>query len=95
MFVDVPAAGADLGFMGLDYIGTWRMIAVRRGTPPEIQDALRRAFRAVYDSEEYREWAAENGLDLIPGWMEPEEAEALWRETYTNMVDLFTRLGRI
>ena len=91
---DIPAAG-EFGMKGWELAGTWRGFAVRKGTPQPIVDKLVTVFKKVYDSEQYQQYAKENGLDVVPGWMGPEEFGKLWEGNYTAFEKVFRRLGRI
>ncbi|MDX9860814.1 MAG: tripartite tricarboxylate transporter substrate binding protein [Rhodospirillales bacterium] len=91
---DIPAAG-EFGMKGWELAGTWRGFAVRKGTPQPIVDKLAATFKKVYDSEKYQQYAKENGLDVVPGWMGPEEFGKLWEDNYTAFAKVFKRLGRI
>jgi tripartite-type tricarboxylate transporter receptor subunit TctC len=93
-FKDTPAAG-ELGIKGMDAFGTYRCFAVRKETPKEIQDYLVAALKKAYDSPEYQQWAKENVLDVVPGWMGPEELGKLWRDNLRDYTEVFTKLGRL
>lgn len=92
---DITAAG-EVGMAGIwDLAGTWRGFAVRKGTPQPVIDKLVTAFKTVYDSEKYQQYAKDNGLDVVPGWMGPEEFGKLWKSNYTAFDKVFRKLGRI
>lgn len=93
-FKDVPCTD-ELGYYGLDGIGTWRGFAVRKGTPQEYIDKLEAAFKKVFDSEEYQAFAHANNLDLVSGWMGQEEFAELWKTSYEEFTKVFTELGRL
>jgi tripartite-type tricarboxylate transporter receptor subunit TctC len=92
---DTPSAG-ELGITGMEALaGTFRFFAVRKGTPQEIVDKLVTVFRKIYDSPEYQKWSEENVLNLIPGWMGPQELKKLWDDTNREYTAVFTQLGRL
>ena len=91
---DITAAG-ELGLKGWDLAGTWRGFAVRKGTPQPITDKLVAVFEKVYKSDQYQTYAKENGLDVTPGWMGPEEFGKLWVSNYAAFTKAFKKLGRI
>jgi tripartite-type tricarboxylate transporter receptor subunit TctC len=94
LLANVPYAG-QFGISGLNALGTWRSWVVRKDTPPEVQARLLTAFQNVYNSQAYQEWAADNGLDMIPGWLGPQETRALFHSTITLLTDTFNSLGRL
>ncbi len=91
---DVPSAG-ELGLKGWEGMGTFRGFSVKKGTPQAAIDRLKTAFRHVYDSPEYQKWTKENGLDVTPGWMDPEPFGKLWVTDVAIFTTLFEGLGRI
>lgn len=90
----IPSAG-ELGLKGWDLAGTWRGFAVRKGTPQAVVDRLATTFKKIYDSAEYQKYAKENGLDVTPGWMGPEEFGKLWKSNLVAFTKAFQRLGRL
>ena len=94
LLADIPFAG-QFGIYGTDALGTWRSWTVRRDTPPEVQARLRTALYNVFNSPAYQEWAVENGLDIVPGWLGPQEARELWTYTVNLLTETFTAVGRI
>lgn len=93
-FKDVPCTD-ELGYYGLEGVGTWRGFAVKKGTPQDIIDKLEAAFKVVFESEEYQKYAHENSLDLVSGWQSEEEFGELWESTYEDFSKTFKELGRI
>ncbi|MDR1829024.1 MAG: tripartite tricarboxylate transporter substrate binding protein [Methylobacteriaceae bacterium] len=91
---DTPAAG-ELGLKGLGALGTWRGFAVKKGTPQPVIDRWVAAFKKIYDTPEYQNYAKENGLDLNPGWMGPEEFGKLWKDNEATFREVFVELGRV
>ena len=90
----VPSAG-ELGIMGMCDFSTYRFFAVRRGTPQEVIDRMLVVLRNAYDNPEYRRYAAAHSLDLIPGWMGPEELARRWVRDIGLFTETFRRLGRL
>ncbi|MBZ4655119.1 MAG: transporter substrate-binding protein [Peptococcaceae bacterium] len=60
-FPDVPTfkeLGYDINF------GTWRGLAVPKGTPDNVKKVLADAFKKGYDSQEFQDFAKKAGLGL-------------------------------
>lgn len=59
----------ELGIEGT--VGSWRGIAVPRGTPRGIVEKLEKAIRTVIESWELREFMTTNGFGIV--WMGSSE----------------------
>lgn len=71
---DVPNL-AEAGYENLDVPGgSFRSIAVRKGTPEEVQQTIADAFEAAFNSEAYTTFMDEQGI--IPAFATMDEAEA-------------------
>lgn len=71
---DVPNL-AEAGHANLDVPGgSFRSIAVRKGTPEEVKETIARAFDAAFHSDAYTTFMDEQGI--IPAFATGEEAEA-------------------
>jgi tripartite-type tricarboxylate transporter receptor subunit TctC len=93
-FKDVPCTG-ELGYKGMDALGTWRAFFVKKGTPKPIMDKLTGAFKRVYDSPTYQKYAKDNLLDITPGWLGPEDTAKLVQDCTKIYADVFKQLGRL
>ncbi|HWP50731.1 MAG TPA: tripartite tricarboxylate transporter substrate binding protein [Clostridia bacterium] len=71
--------------------GSWRGFAVKKGTPQEIVDYLEEILQKVYDSTEYRQMAANDRSDLIPGYMDAETYGQLWQEQLSGFKKVFSK----
>ena len=94
LLADVAYAG-QFGLYGLNALGTWRAWVVRRDTPQEVQDLLVTAFHNVFNSPTYQAWAVENDLDMIPGWLGPQDTRTLFEYTLYLVTDTFRAMGRL
>ena len=83
-FPDVPTTreiGAE-AFMGL-----YRGIAVKKGTPKPIVDYLHANFKEAMDFKLYKDFEKSNWLNLRPGYQGPDEFDAFLRK----QIDIYTR----
>jgi len=65
---DVPT----LKELGIEWtVGSWRGIAVPKGTPGGIVEKLEKAIRTVVESREFREFMTTNGFGIV--WMGSSE----------------------
>jgi tripartite-type tricarboxylate transporter receptor subunit TctC len=71
--------------------GSWRGFAVKKGTPPEIVEYLKGVLKQCYDSKEYKEMAARDNSDLIPGYMPAEEYGKLWISELEGFKKVFAK----
>lgn len=64
---------------GIDFTqGSWRGFAVKKGTPQEIKDYLTDVIEQVYNSAEYKEAAAKDMSDILPGYIGQKEYGDMW-----------------
>jgi len=91
---DVPSS-VELGFVGLENMGTWRGFAVKKGTPQEVVDKLEASMKRFYDSADYQAWAKDNALDITPGWLGAKDFGKLWEDSLVIFDKVFTELGRL
>jgi len=73
-----------------DWAGFVGLVAPAR-TPPAVQARLIEAFRAVMRRQDLPEWLAE--LDVVPGWMGPDEVRADIAARMRQWTDLVRRTG--
>lgn len=71
--------------------GSWRGFAVKKGTPPEIVSFLEELLKKVYDSPEYREMAARDFSDIIPGYMDADTYGKLWKSELEGFKKIFNQ----
>jgi len=69
--------------------GSWRALAVRRGTPQEVIDFLENALLQVYNSDEYQERATLENSNYISGWRNAAETAEIWREELSGFRTIF------
>lgn len=87
---DVPTfreRGVDLVF------GTWRGLALPKGTPQPVREQLARAFRAAVESDELKTFAASAGLLLAPA--EEESFARMVEEQDRSVRGLISKLGMV
>lgn len=77
------------GELKLDaFIGPWRGIVAKKGTPQGAIDALEAAAIIVNEKQEWIDWKATVGLNDRPGFATQEEFKAIWMEYYETMKTL-------
>ena len=89
-FADVPTTrevGAE-AFMGL-----FRGIAVKKGTPRPIVDYLHANFKKAMDFKMYQDFEKSNWLHLRPGYQGPDDFDAYLREQVKIYTREFKRMG--
>ncbi|PTM59047.1 Bug family tripartite tricarboxylate transporter substrate binding protein [Desmospora activa] len=74
-------------------IGSWRGFAVKKGTPDHIKKELIVKMKAAYETDEYKEYAAQNLADLNEGYKDPEAFHQEWEEQYVIFEEVATDLG--
>ncbi|QNB46528.1 hypothetical protein BR63_09525 [Thermanaerosceptrum fracticalcis] len=83
-FPDVPT------FKELDYdinFGTWRGLAVPKGTPDNVKKVLAGAFKKGYDSQEFQDFAKKAGLGLAyaPADKFKEFLDSLSKDVFSHL----------
>lgn len=77
--------------LGYDVVwGSFRVIAVPKEVPEEIKDTLEGAFRAVFDDEEFVDWAAKTGLGAV--WRNREDTNKYLRNIQKTAFELIDDL---
>lgn len=84
-YKDVPCTG-ELGIEA--YLGPYRGIFVRKGTPEEAIKAFEAAAEKAANSKEFTDWMAAQGLNQRPGYQNREDFKATWDEDYKLLTDL-------
>ncbi|MBN2657604.1 MAG: tripartite tricarboxylate transporter substrate binding protein [Spirochaetales bacterium] len=88
IFPDVPTMQEE----GLDVVfGTWRALAVPKGTPESVQNTLSVAFKAGMNSTNFREFAKNTGLGLA--YMPGQDFEAELSTASTDVNQVMKNLG--
>ncbi|NLW25319.1 MAG: tripartite tricarboxylate transporter substrate binding protein [Clostridia bacterium] len=87
-FPDVPTfkeLGYDVEF------GTWRGLAVPKGTPEEVRAILADAFKKAYDTEAFQTFAKNSGLGLA--YQDAEEFKAYLDQASKDVAEVMKGLG--
>ncbi|NLY45419.1 MAG: tripartite tricarboxylate transporter substrate binding protein [Tissierella sp.] len=82
---DVECTG-ELGYEA--YIGPWRGIVAKKGTPQGAIDAIEAAAIKVNEMPEWNDWKVTVGLNDRPGFATSEEFKDLWFQYYEDMKEL-------
>lgn len=89
-FPDVPTlkeAGLDVVF------GTWRGLAVPKGTPAAVKDILGAAFKAGYEEPSFEEFAKKAGLGLA--YQPADEFTKFLDEQSVRVAEVMDALGMV
>lgn len=70
------------------YIGPWRGIVAKKGTPQGAIDALEAAAIKVNEMKEWIDWKGTVGLNDRPGFANHEAFKKIWMEYYETMKKL-------
>lgn len=74
------------GELGIDaFYGPARGIFAVEGTPQEAIDAFDAAAKKAVATEEFKSWAASQGLDQRPGYLNHEDYKTWWAEEYEGL----------
>lgn len=71
--------------------GSWRGYAVKKDTPPEIVAFLEDLLKKVYESKEYKDLAARDFSDVIPGYMNAAAYGELWKSELAGFKKIFKK----
>lgn len=74
-------------------IGSWRGFAVKKDTPEEVRQYLVDKMKAVYETEEYKQFAEQNLADLVEGYQDPEQFRKEWQDQYEIFDKISTQIG--
>lgn len=78
------------GELGLDcFYGPARGIFYVNGTPEEAIKAFEAAAEKAVASEEFQNWAAQQGLDQRQGWLNTADYQASWDKDYSDLSEMF------
>lgn len=90
VFKDVPTT-KELGYDVT--IGSWRGFVVKKGTPQDIKDYLIETMEKAYDTDEYRDFAAMNLVDIRPGYLDAEGFAEQWESEYEKFDAVARKVG--
>ncbi|MCL2601932.1 MAG: tripartite tricarboxylate transporter substrate binding protein [Treponema sp.] len=93
-FAHVPHSG-QVGITGMNPLRLWRILAVRKDTPQDVQDVLVNALHNVVTHPTYQTWETANGMDMMPSWLGPQETRMLLSYTENQLAEIFRALGRL
>ncbi len=67
------------GELGIDaYIGPWRGIGAKKGTPEEAIEAVEEALAKISKMNEWNEWKDSMSLNDRPSFSNHDEFKAIW-----------------
>lgn len=76
--------------LGLDcFFGPSRGIFYTEGTPEAAVKAFEAAAEKAVASEEFQNWAKQEGLDQRQGWLNTADYKAQWDADYNDLTELF------
>lgn len=82
------------GELGIDsYVGTWRGIMCRTGTPEAAVNAMAAALKEAWNSPEYQEFLKNACYLDRPGYADATEFQALIDQEYGTFKDYLTSIG--
>lgn len=84
-YKDVPSS-KELGINA--FIGPYRGIFAKTGTPEEAIAAFEAAAEKAVKSKGFQDWAASQGLDQRPGYQNRADFKATWDSDYKMLTDL-------
>ena len=78
------------GELGLDcFYGPARGIFYVNGTPEEAIKAFEAAAEKAVSSDEFQNWAAQQGLDQRQGWLNTADYQTSWDNDYNDLSEMF------
>jgi len=89
-FPDVPTT-KELGANA--FMGVYRGVAVKKGTPQPISDYLHAIFKKSVESKYYKNYEKSSYLDLRPGYLGPEDFKAFLEEEAAFFTKEYKRMG--
>lgn len=75
------------------YMGLFRGIAMKKGTPKPIVDYLHANFKKAMDFKMYQDFEKSNWLHLRPGYQGPDDFDAYLREQVKLYTKEFKKMG--
>lgn len=92
LYPDVECTGE----LGIDsYVGTWRGLMCRVGTPQAAIDSFTAALEEAWNSDSYQEFLANACYLDRPGWATADEFQTLIDEEYVTFEEYLTGAGLI
>lgn len=82
---DVECTG-ELGYDA--YIGPWRSIVAKKGTPEGAMKVLAEAAKKVNEMQEWIDWKESMGLNDRPAFATLEEFNKIWNEDFATLKEL-------
>ena len=77
------------GELGIDaYIGPWRSIVAKKGTPEGAMKALAEAAKKVNEMQEWKDWKQSMGLMDRPAFATLDDFGKIWQEDYENLKEV-------
>ena len=89
-FPDVPTT-KEIGANA--FMGVYRGVAVKKGTPKPIVDYLHAIFKKSIESKFYKDYEKANYLDLRPGYLGPEDYKTFLEEEAAFFTKEYKRMG--
>lgn len=90
VFKDVPTT-KELGYDVT--IGSWRGFVVKAGTPPEVKKYLIDKMKSAYNTQEYKDFAELNLVNIRPGYLETDGFYAQWESEYKKFDQVAKKVG--
>ena len=84
LYPDMQCTG-ELGINS--YIGTWRGLFAKKGTPQEAIDALLAAVKKAVETQAWQDFLKAGAYDERPGFAGPEEFGQLFESEYKAFTD--------
>ncbi len=82
------------GELGIDsYIGTWRGIFAKKGTPQEAIDALVAAVAQAVETQAWKDFLVQGAYDERPGFETGEKFMELWNSEYAIFTEYLREEG--
>jgi tripartite-type tricarboxylate transporter receptor subunit TctC len=92
-FANVPATGQDYNVAS--YIGTWRGIFARKGSPQAAIDAMDKAIEKAWHTPAYQAFCAQEGYLERKGYEGQADFKKLIDDEYKAMEEFLRAVGRI
>ncbi|PJC87240.1 hypothetical protein CSW98_04880 [Vibrio sp. HA2012] len=90
VFKDVPTT-KELGYDVT--IGSWRGFVVKKGTSPEVKKYLIDKMKTAYDTQEYKDFAELNLVNIRPGYLDAEGFYKQWESEYKKFDAVAKKVG--
>lgn len=90
VFKDVPTT-KELGYDVT--IGSWRGFVVKKGTPPEVKKYLIDKMKVAYGTQDYKDFAELNLVNIRPGYLDAEGFYKQWEAEYKKFDAVAKKVG--